>query len=566
MKYTLNWDGTDLDGTTTLQSGDEKIDVTVTSTANADGQQWMFGFDPGDTNAIQGDPDTVRSSDVSRPVELEIAFDREVSEVSFEIYDVDASAAGAPHLWDDKVSIVALKADGSETEIKLSDLISTHVVTESEFGVRIEGDGNANAGIEGPGAPDSVTVTVPGPVERIKVVHDNGGQADTTGTVGISDVHFATDGDGSDTGGSGPARDGLVHGTDADDIIVAGAYVDEDGDEVDNEDAIIPGDGPNDDRIFGKDGDDIIDGGEARDTIHGGDGDDTIIGGAHQDVIDGEADADTFVLTGAEEDDGDTIHGGNSGNDIDRFDVSALGERGVDWDVEHLTPDGDDAPFDGFDGDLVFLDGKGNETGRLNFKNIEIICFTPGTRIATPTGERCVEDLKAGDQVLTRDNGVQEIAWYGQTGLNAADFAARPHLAPIWIKAGALGNGLPERDMYVSPQHRVLVSSERAAYYFDEREVLVAAKHLVNGTTILQRRVPQTTYVHFMCERHEVVLSNGAWTESFQPGEHSLAGIDSAQRAEILELFPDLAREKGLKDYAAARRTLKRHEAVLLQG
>ena len=73
-----------------------------------------------------------------------------------------------------------------------------------------------------------------------------------------------------------------------------------------------------------------------------------------------------------------------------------------------------------------------------------------------------------------------------------------------------------------------------------------------------------TTYIHFMFDNHEVVLSNGAWTESFQPGDYSLKGIGNSQRTEIFELFPELQERQGRDAYTAARRSLKRHEAVLL--
>ncbi len=405
-----------------------------------------------------------------------------------------------------------------------------------------------------------------------------------------------TNGETLVAGGPITLLDGIVEGTDGADLIDADYDGDPECDMVDAGDAILPGEAPDDDIItagdgndtveaglgdddvFGEDGDDVIDGGvgddvldggddddeldggDGNDTLEGGDGSDTLTGGEGVDLLQGGDDEDLFIVNAA--DDGqDVISGGDGGVDLDEIDTSTLGTRFVDWDLENVVTDSDG---NGIDGDLVFLDGSGGETGRLSFTNIEIICFTPGTLIATPHGPKPAESLCAGDRVLTRDNGVQEIAWYGQTGLNAADFKARPHLAPILIRKGALGNGLPKRDMMVSPQHRVLVTSDKAALYFDDREVLVAAKHLVNGTSIVQKSVPQTTYIHFMCAQHEVVLSDGAWTESFQPGDFSLNGIDEAQRREIVELFPDLATERGLKDYAAARRTLKRHEALLL--
>ena len=66
-----------------------------------------------------------------------------------------------------------------------------------------------------------------------------------------------------------------------------------------------------------------------------------------------------------------------------------------------------------------------------------------------------------------------------------------------------------------------------------------------------------TTYIHFMFDQHQVVLSNGAWSESFQPGDHSLRGVGNAQRNELFELFPELRSEEGLAAYTSARRTLR---------
>jgi hypothetical protein len=92
----------------------------------------------------------------------------------------------------------------------------------------------------------------------------------------------------------------------------------------------------------------------------------------------------------------------------------------------------------------------------------------------------------------------------------------------------SLGNGLPERDMLLSPNHRMLVASEKTQLYFEEREVLAADKHLVGSDGIQAVDVMGTVYIHFMFDRHEVVLSNGAWTESFQPGDYTLKGIGNA--------------------------------------
>ena len=184
--------------------------------------------------------------------------------------------------------------------------------------------------------------------------------------------------------------------------------------------------------------------------------------------------------------------------------------------------------------------------------------------IATPKGERRVEDLVVGDRVITRDNGIQEIRWVGAREMTGQELAHKAHLLPVLIRQGALGNNLPERDRLVSPNHRVLVANDKTALYFEEREVLVAAKHLtgLEGVDIVE--TSGTTYIHVMFDQHEVILSDGTWTESFQPGDMSLAGVGNAQRNEILELFPELATREGVDGYVAARRTLKKHEAKLL--
>lgn len=309
---------------------------------------------------------------------------------------------------------------------------------------------------------------------------------------------------------------------------------------------------------------DVVD--SADDFIDGGAGDDTLIGGAGADVLLGGDGQDTFEIgAGGLGGDmiGDKIDGGAGGVDHDVLDLRGTVTPGGSLSV---TLTGADSNGNGNDGYVTYYDDKGDEIGRTEFEEIEEIvpCFTPGTTIATPKGERRVEDLRVGDKVITRDNGIQEIRWLGAKQLNWQQLNASSHLKPIMIKAGALGNGLPERDMLVSPNHRVLVANDKTAIYFEEREVLAAAKHLVGTEGIQNVDTLGTTYIHFMFDHHEVVLSNGAWTESFQPGDYTLNGLGNAQRSEIFELFPELQSHQGIEDYTAARKTLKKHEARLL--
>jgi hypothetical protein len=223
-----------------------------------------------------------------------------------------------------------------------------------------------------------------------------------------------------------------------------------------------------------------------------------------------------------------------------------------------------DEGFTGYDSfSYTVADGNGGESSA--YVTVEVLpCFTPGTLIATPQGERLVEDLVVGDRVITRDNGMQEIRWIGRRELTGHELARKPHLRPVLIQQGSLGKNLPEHDLLVSPNHRVLVANDKTALYFEEREVLAAAKHLTGLDGVNEVDTLGVTYIHMMFDNHEVVLSNGAWTESFQPGDLSLRGIGEEQRQEIFELFPELEHAEGLRAYGAARRSLRKHEAALL--
>jgi len=355
-------------------------------------------------------------------------------------------------------------------------------------------------------------------------------------------------GDGADTiyGGLGPSFPDATNIPDD----LPGALADP---RPDNGQDVIDG-GAGDDLIFGEDDDD---------TIEGGAGNDTIDGGIDEDDMSGGDDRDTFVNING----GDRVDGGEGFTAAPEDDFDTLDLRGS---VDNTVPGGRlQVTLDGGNpenGVVTYFDADDNVTDTVEFFNIErvIPCFTPGTMIATPRGERAVETLEVGDRIITRDNGIQEIRWLGTRNLDRHEMMKATHMQPVLIREGALGKGLPERDMMVSPNHRVLVANDKTSLYFDESEVLVAAKHLTGLDGVDFVEVSSVTYIHFMFDQHEVVLSDGTWTESFQPGDQTLAGIGNAQRQEIFELFPELNTPEGVEAYQAARRSLKKHEAFLV--
>ncbi|MEM8632918.1 MAG: Hint domain-containing protein [Pseudomonadota bacterium] len=171
-----------------------------------------------------------------------------------------------------------------------------------------------------------------------------------------------------------------------------------------------------------------------------------------------------------------------------------------------------------------------------------LICIARGTLVETAEGLRVVESLRTGDMVLTHGRGAQPVRWIGSRVLGRDALQATPALAPVRIDEGALAPGVPDRPLWVSPQHRVLISGWRAELMFGEDDVLVPAKSLVNGRTIhLEAAAEEVEYFHLLFERHEIIRTNGALTESLYPGPIGLDGVPPEARDELLLLFPELA-------------------------
>lgn len=133
-------------------------------------------------------------------------------------------------------------------------------------------------------------------------------------------------------------------------------------------------------------------------------------------------------------------------------------------------------------------------------------CFLRGTRIATPGGEVPVESIEIGDLVLTASGQARPVQWVGQRSLSGAFLQAGRYPRPVRFTRGALGHGLPRRDLIVSPDHCMVIKGQ-----------LVAAENLVNGATILRESaLEEITYFHIELATHDVLLAEGAPAESFR--------------------------------------------------
>ena len=606
---TLNYDGAGSPGGGI--EGDLDTYVSTTATPNV--------LDVGDTISYNGTPLLVTDiTEYSASVVYDNGSSTDTS-VPFAIVTLsDGSTVGmfldGANTYDNTSSVTldSVTGSGPIDETSVSDtgagvdatdgVVDGAATGESMGGGYTDGQGDQidNTGnvIEGNGGDDTISA---------------GTGDDTIDGGADDDMIFAGDGADSVEGGDGndsiwgDEGDDLIWGNDGDDKLIGGDGNDflegGEGDDTLYGDGVFgdlggqsPGDaaevGAGDDTLSLDGGNDIAYGGSGDDTfqIYDGFGNHVIVGGetgeTNGDSIDDSALTEdvTVIYNG---DESGTIDNGTEITDFDEIETLNLGSgddtvevvtsttgtvNGSDGFDTLVLPDsapGDPAPVVTITESVDNGDGTTTYTGfvdfpdgsRMDFENFEeIICFTPGTMIDTHRGKVAVEELSVGDKVLTRDHGYQPLAWVGRRDLSDAEMATCSAAAPIRIAAGALGANLPERDLRVSPRHRMLVTGARAELMFGEREVLVTAADLLGLPGVSQEAATGVSYVHVMCDAHEIIRAEGSWTESFQPNETVLNALDAGTRAELLGLFPDL----GKDGFSAARPVLNGIEARTL--
>jgi len=191
--------------------------------------------------------------------------------------------------------------------------------------------------------------------------------------------------------------------------------------------------------------------------------------------------------------------------------------------------------------------------GPLDVVDLGPPCFAAGTLIETDRGCVPIEEICVGDLVQTLDRGLQPVRWHGTRTV-----VGTGHLAPIRFAAGEMDT---ERALFVSPNHKMLVTGWRAEMFFGDSEVLVAAKDLVNHDTICRVPHRHVTYHHLMFDAHEIIFAEGAMSESFFPGQYILE--DEELHDEIEAVCP-LALTPQTGAWILARPMVKSREATVL--
>jgi len=145
-------------------------------------------------------------------------------------------------------------------------------------------------------------------------------------------------------------------------------------------------------------------------------------------------------------------------------------------------------------------------------------CYRLGTHIRTKSGDRLIEELAIGDELMTLSGAIRPIRWIGRIRHSQFFAAGNRDVQPVRICAGALAHDVPLRDLWVSPDHAMLVDG-----------MLIPARSLVNGLTIWQDETPQdVTYIHVEFETHDLIYAEGAVSETYVD-EDTRAMFDNAE-------------------------------------
>ena len=183
--------------------------------------------------------------------------------------------------------------------------------------------------------------------------------------------------------------------------------------------------------------------------------------------------------------------------------------------------------------------------------------------MATLKGSVVVDDLRPGDVLLTKDNGLQPVAWVSSSIRVWSE--NEDSQKPILIARGALDVGLPKCDLCVSPQHHILFKSQFCLGLFGVEEVLAPAKGLTGlpGVRVMSGK-RSAEYYHVMTAQHEILTAHGVETESFYPGPTAVRMLNAGQRASLFAVVPELRDDPENGYGPTARKRITRRQAEQL--
>lgn len=200
------------------------------------------------------------------------------------------------------------------------------------------------------------------------------------------------------------------------------------------------------------------------------------------------------------------------------------------------------------------LVGIERDVARRKFAQVACVSFSRGTHVTMASGlQKPVEALAVGDIVLTRDDGPQPVRWVGQSTMRAAG-----EFAPIRIRAGTLHN---DRDLLVSPDHRLFVYQRFDALGAGRNEVLVRARHLVNGDTVLRQSGGFVDYYQLLFDRHQIIFAEGIAAETFLVDTRTRDALPAELQDALAEALEDHGERRHV-DYEVSEALLDHPDPV----
>ncbi|SMH55639.1 Hint domain-containing protein [Maritimibacter sp. HL-12] len=192
--------------------------------------------------------------------------------------------------------------------------------------------------------------------------------------------------------------------------------------------------------------------------------------------------------------------------------------------------------------------------------------------IETARGSVLARDIRAGDRVVTRDNGMQTLRWVGTSTViydepdAGGTICDHPHRGPVRIRAGALGSNPDAGNLVLAPGQRVLVRNALSNLLFATDEIMASVGDLthIEGTDIAPRSVGR--WVHLLFDQHELIQVNGLWMESFAPDMWSIRVAYPEQWHAITEAMPRLRYDNTAANYVESRPTIDAREARLIDA
>ncbi|MEO0992019.1 MAG: Hint domain-containing protein [Pseudomonadota bacterium] len=168
-----------------------------------------------------------------------------------------------------------------------------------------------------------------------------------------------------------------------------------------------------------------------------------------------------------------------------------------------------------------------------------------GANVRTPCGPRRVENLRRGDLIVTRKDGLQPLRMIFSRTVTDAEMAADPSLAPILLRQRAVGPMMPQTPLRLASGHRVLVPGYRLGGLEDRDVALVQARDIAgtSDASFVDRSFDRVTYFNLIFDTHQVFTANGLPVESYLPSTANICALDERIRRDMKAHLPETALE-----------------------